>query len=141
MANASIRGHQGQIRFFRDGGDLSVVNLTSVDINQDSSFMRSFYVGQNTPEGDQSIEGWSGSVEAQVKDASIDELIDALVSDNLAGIGVGDYTFIHTENYSDGSTKSYVYFDVQLKMSKRQSGLNEKMTKKLDFQASGRKPL
>jgi hypothetical protein len=139
--SASIRGHSGQIKFFKDGGDLEIVNLKTVDINQDSSFMRSFYVGQNVGQGDQSFEGWSGSVDAEVKDSSIDEMIDALVEDNLNGIGVGDYTFVHTENYADGRSKSYVYFDCQFKMSKHQAGLNEKMTKKLDFQASGRKAL
>lgn len=136
--SASIRGHQGQIKFFKDGGDLKVANLTKVSISQDSTFTRSMYVGAAVPEGDQSFEGWSGSVDAEVKDAVIDEMMDALVTDNLNGIGVGDYTFVHTENYADGTTKSYVYFDCQFKMSKDQGGLNEKMTKKLDFQAAGR---
>lgn len=136
--SASIRGHQGSLKIFQDGALQNIVNLTSVDVNQDSSFSRSFYVGQQVPEGDQSIEGWSGSVEAEVKDAVIDEFIDALVTNNLNGIGVSDYTFISTENYANGTTKSYVYFDVQWKMSKRQAGLNEKITKRLEFQASGR---
>jgi hypothetical protein len=136
--SASIRGHQGQIKFFKNSGDVELVNLTKVDINQDSTFSRAFYVGQGVPEGDQSMEGWSGSVEAEVKDSKMDELIDGLITDNLNGIGVADYTFVHTENYADGTNKSYVYFDVQMKMSKSQGGLNEKMTKKLDFQASGR---
>lgn len=139
--SASIRGHQGQFKIFKDGGDAQIVNLVSVDINQDSTFMRSRYVGNPVPEGDQSIEGWSGSLEAEVKDAAIDEFIDALVEDNLAGIGVADYTFLTTENYPDGTTKSYVYFDCQFKMSRRQGGLSDKMTKRLDFQASGRKAL
>lgn len=136
--SASIRGHMGQIKFFSNGGDVEILNITNLSINQDSTFSRSFYVGQPVPEGDQSIEGWSGSVDCEVKDSKMDELIDALVTDNLNGIGVADYTFVHTENYADGTTKSYVYFDVQMKMSKTQGGLNEKMTKKLDFQASGR---
>lgn len=139
--SASIRGHQGQFKVFRDGALENIVNLTRVSIAQDSTFMRSFYVGQPIPEGDQAMEGWSGNVEAEVKDAAIDEFIDALVQANLAGIGVSDYTFISTENYADGTTKSYVYFDCQFKMSKDQSGLNEKMTKRLEFQASGRLPL
>jgi hypothetical protein len=138
---ASIRGHQGQIKFFKDGGDQKLVNLTSVDINQDSNFMRSHYVGQALPEGDQSFDGWSGSVEAEVKGAEIDEFIDALVTDNLNGIGVGDYTMVSTELYSDGTTKSYVYFDMQFKTSRKQGGANEKITKRLEFQASGRKAL
>ncbi|SRR5665213_565829 len=141
MANPSIRGHQGQISFFQNGGDCNIANLTSVDINQDSTFMRSEYVGVAQPEGDQAIMGWSGSVDAEVKDATLDLFIDALVTNNLNGIGVADYTFLSTEQYNDGTTQSYIYFDVQFKLSKKQSGLQAKVTKKLDFQAAGRKPI
>lgn len=138
---SSIRGHQGQFKIFKDGSLVSIVTLTSVDISQDSTFMRSHYVGQPVPEGDQACDGWSGSAEAEVKGPEIDEFIDALVTDNLNGIGVSDYTFVTTELYSDGTTKSYVYFDSQWKMSRKQGGLNEKITKRLEFQASGRKAL
>lgn len=136
--SASIRGHQGQIKVFQDGDLKNIVNLTNVNINQDSQFSRSEYVGAALPEGDQSIQGWSGSLDAEVKDDEIDQFIDALVAANLAGIGVSDYTMVSTENYADGRTASYVYFDCQFKMSKTQGGLSAKMTKKLDFQCSGR---
>jgi hypothetical protein len=139
--SASIRGHQGKIKFFKDGGDLKILNITSLDINQDSNFIRSNYVGNPIPEGDQSFEGWSGSIDAEVKGSEIDDLIDALVEDNLNGIGVSDYTFVSTEEYSDGTSRSYVYFDCQFKMSRKNGGQQEKITKKLDFQASGRKAL
>lgn len=141
MANPSIRGHQGQIKFFEDGAQVGFAGLTSVDITQDSTFMRSNYVGQPEPEGDQAIEGWSGSVDAEVKNAEIDNFIDALITNNLNGIGVSDYTFVSTELYGDGTSQSYVYYDCQFKMSKKQEGLQAKMTKKLDFQAAGRKKL
>lgn len=141
MANPSIRGHQGQFKIFENGELTKIVDITKVDVNQDSSFQRTFYVGRPVPEGDQSVEGWSGSLDLEVKDASVDEFIDALITNNLNGIGVSDYTFVTTELYGDGTAKSYVYGDVQFKMSKSQSGLNEKMTKKLDFQASYRQPL
>lgn len=141
MANPAIRGHQGQIKFYQDGGDVGIVNLTSVEANQDSTFMRSNYVGVAESEGDQVIEGWSGSVEAEVKDASIDLFIDALTTNNLNGIGVSDYTFTITELYGDGTTQSYVYYDCQFKMSRKQEGLQAKITKRLEFQSSGRKAL
>jgi hypothetical protein len=136
--SASIRGHMGEIKFFENGAPAGLVDLTSVDVNQDSSFSRTFYIGRPVGEGDQSIDGWSGSVEAEVKDDVIDKFIDALVTNNLNGIGISDYTFVTTEKYPDGSQASYVYFDVQFKMSKHQKGLNEKITKRLDFQAAGR---
>lgn len=138
---ASIRGHQGQFKIFENGALVNILHLTSVDVNQDSSFSRAMYVGSALPEGDQSIEGWSGTAELEVKDSEVDEFIDGLVNNNLNGIGVSDYTFITTENYGDGQTRSYVYYDVQWKMSRRQSGLTEKVTKRLEFQASGRQAL
>jgi hypothetical protein len=138
---ASIRGHNGQFKIFENGELKKIANITKVSISQDSSFSRAMYVGQAIPEGDQSIEGWSGSLDMETKDSEVDNFIDALVNNNLQGIGVSDYTFITTENYPDGRTKSYVYFDCQFKMSRENGGLNEKITKKLDFQASGRIPL
>ena len=141
MSTPSIRGHQGQFKLFENGQLANIVDLTSVSISQESSFSKTFYVGRPVPEGDQTIEGWSGSVELEVKDAAVDEFIDALVTNNLNGIGMSDYTFVTTESYANGQIKSYVYFDIQWKMSKKQSGLNEKMTKTLEFQAMGRLPL
>jgi hypothetical protein len=131
----------GQIGFQTDGADAGIVNITSFEANQDSSFMRSNYTGQPEPEGDQACEGWSGNLDAEVKDATIDTFIDALVTNNLNGIGVSDYTMILTEDYPDGTTKSYVYYDMQFKMGKKQGGLQSKITKKIEFQASGRKAL
>lgn len=141
MANPSIRGHKGQFKVFENGQLTNIVNITSADIAQDSTMSRTFYVGRPLPEGDQSIEGWSGSIEVEVKDAAEDEFIDALITNNLNGIGVSDYTMLTVEEYGDGSRKSYVYFDCQFKLSRRQGGLTEKITKTLEFQASGRTPL
>lgn len=141
MANPSIRGHKGQIKIFENGTPVNIVDITSVSVSQDSSFSRTFYVGKPLPEGDQTIEGWSGSCELEVKDAAVDEFIDALITNNLNGIGVSDYSFVTIEEYGDGTRASYVYFDCQWKMSKKQSGLTEKITKTLDFQASGRQRL
>ena len=138
---ASIRGHQGQFKVFQDGGETPIIDITKVDISQDSSFSRTEYVGNPIPEGDQSMQGWSGSIDLEVKDASVDEFIDALVTNNLNGIGVSDYTFIDTELYPDGTSKSWVHFDTQWKMSKSIGGLSEKVTKRLEFQSSGRLPL
>ncbi len=141
MASPSIRGHQGSIKVYENAADSKIINVTSFEANQDSTFMRTNYVGVAAPEGDQVIEGWSGNLDAEVKDDSIDVLIDGIVTNNLNGIGVSDYTLVLTENYPDGTTASYVYFDVQMKMGRKQEGLQSKVTKKLEFQASGRSRL
>ena len=122
MANPSIRGHRGQFKIFENGQLTNIVDITNVDVNQDSTFKRTMYVGRPLPEGDQAIEGWSGNCALEVKDASVDAFIDALVTANLNGIGVSDYTFMTTEEYLDGTTQSYVYFDCQFKMSRSQAG-------------------
>lgn len=138
---SAIRGHQAQFRAYKDGGDLQIINIKSVDVNQVSTFIKSMYVGAKHPVGDQSFEGFEGSLELEVEDATVDEFIDALVTDNLNGIGVGDYSFSITDNYDDGSSKSYVYMDCQWKLGKKIGGLNEKVTQRLEFQAMRREAL
>lgn len=135
---ASIRGHQATFKMLQGGKEVIIDTITNVSVNQDSSMSRSFYVGKAIGEGDQSIEGWSGSFDMEVKDDVAETFIDALINANLNGIGVSDYTFITTENYPNGTSASYVYFDCQFSLSKTQSGLNEKVTKTMNFQASGR---
>lgn len=135
---ASIRGHQGYFKALENGVEQVFNCITSVSVDQDSTFSRSMYVGQAIPEGDQTVEGWSGSAEMEVKDDKVEAFIDALITNNMNGIGVSEYSFIVTENYPDGTSSSYVYFDVQWKLGRKQSGLNEKITKTLTFQASGR---
>lgn len=138
---ASIRGHQARFEIFQDGAPVVIDTLTNVNINQDSNFTKSFYVGNPIPEGDQTIEGWSGQFDMEVKNAVIEEFLDALIANNLNGIGVSEYTFIDTEFYPDGTSKSYVYFDCQFSLSKTKPGLNEKVTKTVNMQAAGRIPL
>lgn len=134
----SIRGHQGKIKLFKSGQPTGIINIVSADINQDSSFSRAFYVGNQLPEGDQTVEGWSGSMDLEVKDSSVDDMIDAIIGSNLDGVGADEMTVLVEENYPNGQKAAYVYYDCQFKMSKRIAGLNEKQTKRLDFQSSGR---
>jgi hypothetical protein len=135
---STMRGHQAQLKLFSNGAPLAIVDFTNVQVNQDSSFSRTFLVGKAVPEGDQTQEGWSGSCELEVRDSSVDDYIDAIIANNLAGIGVDESSFVITENYPDGRSKSWAYYDVQWKMGRKQAGLNEKITKTLEFQASGR---
>ena len=135
---ASIRGHQAVVKVFKNGANQDIINITRFEVTQDSTFSRSNYLGQAVPEGDQDQQGWSGSMDMEVKSANVDDLIDALVTQNLNGVGAEQVTIVDTENYSDGTTRSYVYFDIQAKMSKTQPASTEKVTKRLEWQASGR---
>jgi hypothetical protein len=137
----AIRGHQASLKLFKNGQPAGIVNVTSFDINQDSDFSRAFYVGNKMGEGDQSVLGWSGSIDCEVKDNAVDEMIDSIIAGNQAGIGVDEITLVTEEQYPNGTSASYVYYDMQLKMSKKTGGMNEKVTKRLDFQASGRQIL
>lgn len=138
---ASIRGHQARFEVYENGQRKVFDTITRVSINQDSDFSRAEYVGNAIPEGDQSIRGWSGQIEMEVKGPEQDEFMDALINNNLNGIGVSQYFFIVTEFYPDGRTASWVYSDVQWKISRDQSGLSEKVVKRLDWQASARAKL
>lgn len=135
---ASIRGHQARFDVYQDGVPQSFDTITNLSINQDSSMTKTFYVGAAIPEGDQSIEGWSGSFDMEVKDSKIDEFLDALISNNLNGIGVSSYFFIATELYPDGTQSTYVYSDCQFSLNKTVAGLNAKVTKSVSFQAMSR---
>jgi hypothetical protein len=137
--SASIRGKQTAIKLFKNGQPVALIPITKFSVNQESSFSRSYYVGQPYGEGDQSIEGWSGSLDVEVKDATVDELIDSIITTHINGVAADEMTIVDTEFYNDGTSKTYVYMDIQMKMSKSQGGLNEKVTKKLDWQASLRK--
>lgn len=138
---ASIRGHQGLFKIFENGSLVNLLHFTSIDVNMDSSFSRTAYIGAAELEGDQVIEGWSGSGDMEVKDSEADTFIDNLIANNLNGVGVSDYTFITTENYPDGTSSSYVYYDVQWKLGRSAKGSKDKITKKLEFQAAGRKKI
>lgn len=139
--SASIRGHQAVVKLFRNGAPVGQIPVTKFNLNQDSSFSRSFYVGQPYAEGDQSQEGWSGSFDLEVKGPEVDQLVDAMINSRLNGVAVDEVTIVDTEFYSDGTQSTYVYIDVQAKMGKSTGGVNEKVTKKLDWQASLRKPV
>ncbi len=137
----SIRGHQARFEAYVDGERKVFDTITKVSCSMDSNFSRSEYVGNPIPEGDQSIQGWSGQIEMETKSAEAEDFIDALVTANLNGIGIQKIFFIVTEYYADGQNRSYVYSDTQWKISRDQSGLSAKITKRLDFQASVRSKL
>ncbi len=136
--DASIRGHQTRLDLTQDGRPVVIDTITNFSMNQDANFSKSFYVGAAVPEGDTSYEGYSGTFDMEVKNAIIESFLDAMVANNLAGIGVSDYVLLDTESYPDGSTVTYAYYDGQFSLNKTSGGSNEKVTKSVSFQFSGR---
>lgn len=134
----TIRGHQTQIRILEDGNVVDIVEITKFTAKMDNTMMRSKFVGKAVPVGDQSIDGWSGNMALEVANDNVEKLIDALVTNNLAGIGVKDYALVDTEMYDDGTSCSYLYSDVQWAWSKDTGSYDTKVTKSLDWQASYR---
>lgn len=136
-----IKGHQTEFRILEDGNIVDIIAITKFTRNQDSSFSRSNYVGQKTGKGSQTHEGWSGSIDMEVDNAKVEDFIDGLINGIKNGVGKKDYALVDTENYEDGTSRSYVYTDCQFKLSKDNGGLTENVTKKLDWQASDRQQI
>lgn len=140
MSTPSIKSHQYSLEFFRGGKKVIINTITNVSINQDSDFSRSTYVGNPVPEGDQTFNGHSGSFDLEVKGPELDDLMEAVTTQNYNGVGIDDVALLETENYSDGRVSTWLHQDVQLKMSKSAQG-NTKMTKRIDFQSAFKKKI
>ena len=141
MSTPTIRGHQTALKVIKDGKQVTIDTITDFSVDMDSTFMRSKFVGRAVPEGDQAIEGWSGSMNMEVRNSEVEEIIDALVTANLNGIGITEFILLDTENYADGSSVTYAYMDVQLGYGKQAKGLDAKVTKSVKFQSSFRQKI
>jgi len=140
MGTPSIKSHQYTLELFVDGEKRLIDTITNVSINQDSDFSRSQFVGNPIPEGDQTFNGWSGSLDMEVKNAIVSRMMEAITTQNYNGVGISDVSLLETENYSDGTNATFLHIDTQLKVSKSAQG-NQKMTKRLDFQSSFRREI
>ena len=141
MTTPTIRGHQAYFQILENDQPVIIDSVTRVSLSQDSSFTRHNYVGAKYPEGDQTMMGWSGSIQLEVRDSTVEDFIDRLVANNVDGINVAPYAFVIIEEYSDGSVRSYGYNDCQFKYSRDAGGMDSKVTKTLDFQAAYRNPI
>ena len=67
----------------------------------------------------------------------MDDFMDQVIAQNLSGVGIEEITILYTEFYTNGTQKSYVFSDVQLKAGSTNVGnMTAKVTKSLEFQAS-----
>lgn len=141
MSGKTIQGRDTQIRLFRNGSIVDIVEILSFSMKQDADFKRSEYLGNTETVGDITHKGWSGDFSAESKDSKIDDLIDALIDENLGRLNVDDITIQDTENYRDGTKSAWVYYGIQLKYSKDASSRDEKVKKKVEWQADSRKKI
>lgn len=140
--SASIRGNSTLLKFYKNNGEVQIANVTQFSFQQNASMTQSMYVGKSLPEGDVAYTGWAGSLQCEVKDSSMDDFMDQVIAQNLSGVGIEEITILYTEFYTNGTQKSYVFSDVQLKAGSTNVGnMTAKVTKSLEFQASLRTPL
>ncbi len=136
--NPPILGHQGTLRIYLNGQLTSILTITEFSVDLQSSMQQEYYVGNAIPEGWQSLPHFTGTIDMNVKDSTADTLMDAIVGAVQNGVGFPQVVLNLTENYADGTSSTYAYNDVQFKLSRRQRGGQEKVTKKFDFQAMSR---
>lgn len=135
---ATIRGHQAVFKIYKDGEEQVIDSITRVSIREESQLTRHSYVGDRNTQSDKTHMGWSGSFEMECRNALIEELLDEVITGNLNGVNRPDYTFQITEVYSDGSRSSHIYTDCVFSYGREQGGMDSKVTKSIDFQASRR---
>lgn len=138
-AGKSIQGRDTQIRLFKSGNLVNIIEILNFNHRQDADFIRGEYLGNTKSVGDTSHKGWSGDFEAEVLDSTIDDLIDALIEQNLERLDIDEISLLEVENYRDGRRAGWVYTGVQLKYSKSVGSRSEKIRKKLEWQADDRK--
>ena len=138
MPTPTIRGDKVDVRLF-ENGELKVIGpLTRISINQESNPTRHFYVGNVIPEGDQSISGYSGSLDYEARNRQFNDFFDRMEKAIQTGVAVPSYTMVVTERYNDGTHSIYAYADMQFTFSVDAAGLQEKVMKRVNWQASSR---
>ena len=135
---ATIRGHQATFKIFQDGEEVVIDSITRVSLSEESTLSRHMYVGNATPQTDKTNMGWTGSFEMEVRDATVERLFDRIISQSKLGVGQQNYSFVIREHYTDGTVSAYVYPDCQFKIAREQSGLENKITKTIEFIAGTR---
>jgi len=140
-SSKAIQGKDTQIRLFRNGTLVNVVEVSNFNVKQDADFTRSSYLGNVPSIGDVNHKGWSGDFEVEVVNAAIDDLIDALITENLSRIDYEEIVIHDQENYRDGTKAAWVYYGIQMRYSKTASGRDEKVKKKIEFQADERRKI
>lgn len=138
---ASIRGEKGLVRILKNGEIVSWFELTGFDCQEDSQTTESYYIGRKKPETDKFQMGWSGTLTGEVKNAEIDLLVQEINDALNSGVQPPQISIVLVEQYPDTqSSSTHVFTDVQIVYAnRRQSGVQEKISKTINFRAADKR--
>ena len=134
----TVKGKDTKVRLMRNGAPVNMYGLKSFSAEQDADFTRDEYLGEVKSVGDTDHKGWTGSAEWEITGPEVMEAADALITNNLERVNADEIQLMRTFNFRDGTSKSFVYTGVQLKLSDDSPGMHEKSTLKMDWQADDR---
>ena len=133
----SIRGNRGHLRIIEDGQAVELYEITQFSFREDAQSRKSHYVGQNDPETDKLLDGWSGQLALEVKTGLVDELMQRFNDASDAGVTVPTIVLMLYVEYPNLTSGTYVFSGVTIMYDGyQQSGSQEKITKTISFIAS-----
>ena len=140
---ASIRGDKNHVRILKNGEQVAWFEITNVDSSEDSQNIESYFCGQREPETDTLMMGYSGTIQGEVKNDAVDQLIQEIRDARKSGVALPSVQLLIHEEYGDEAgtpATTFLYTDVQLTYgSHRFAGMQEKVQKTLNFKASDRR--
>lgn len=132
-----IRGDKCKMRILRDGAQVAWADFASMSYGETSEYIEHNLIGEKKPRVDVLMMGYEGTINGLVINDSIDRLIQDIRDARKAGVDMPVINIVYTEEYPDGREQVFLFTDVQLMLSNRQSaGANEAITKTISFKAS-----
>ena len=138
---SSVRGDKSHVRIIKNGQTVEWFEITSFDDSDESQHHKSYYVGERKPETDVFEMGYGGTINGEVKNEVIEELMQEVRIARNRGFGIPQINLQIYQRYNDGALngqegRTIVFTDVQFTSSGHIGGAAEKTTKTLTFTAS-----
>ena len=140
--SASIRGDKGHVRIIKNGEQVAWFEVTGLNSQEDTQLTESHYCGSKKPETDALMMGWSGTINGEVKNDAVEQLILEIRQARRSGVGLPQVNILYHEEYPDGALdgsngKTFLFTDAELVYGGRNAaGAPDKITKSLNFKAS-----
>ena len=139
--STSIRGDQGNLVVLENGSRVGVFEYTGFTYNEKQSLHESFYIGRKEPELDKSIMGYAGSLNVEIKNSTIEDLIERQNEAIKAKSGIPFIALVVTFEYGDNGapTSSYLFSGCILNLDSVNVGnLGEKISLSISFSATNK---